>query len=411
MLGLEHGETGISEELSEAAQVVQTEWFCNEVVERCTKKGTEIVNVDGFKFIRKRKRTLNVEQATAQLGSPAVSGPDSACAQAVPAPDGGAPVAADGLPHIDGNPKSGNQAVDQLAGAEVNRRSPQQNNEPEQSSDPISPKAVVETQPPVEEQREQQHERQQLEQHQQFREQDLHTIVGNLLKFIPSGCPPASSVTWLLRETLRIAVPPDDEDGLAAAAAMLQDFQEGLDQQVAAAQQLLLKGSPADLQQFDSLPPMVRSMCAAERHMASLRQQLAALEREEAEWIALEEKYRSGGGCIYRAEDETLALSSGDSREESTEVHVDLEVLKAVQQRAELQLSLQVEAINDMLDKAELMVTRAQQTCASLQADYHKENFQSYAHVNSPNVLVKILSQALPTAGEEFVPASQPTDD
>lgn len=44
------------------------------------------------------------------------------------------------------------------------------------------------------------------------------------------------------------------------------------------------------------------------------------------------------------------------------------------------------------------------------QAEYHKENFQVYAHVNSPQVLVKILSQAVPPASAlDFVPASQPS--
>ncbi len=53
----------------------------------------------------------------------------------------------------------------------------------------------------------------------------------------------------------------------------------------------------------------------------------------------------------------------------------------------------------------------------TLQGDYHKENFQSYAHINSPQVLIKILSQAQgPTqphasqqavAGEDCVPATQ----
>ncbi|GLI63278.1 hypothetical protein VaNZ11_006183 [Volvox africanus] len=409
MLGWERCETGRSEEMLDAAQVGQTEQSCcNEVVERCTKKGTEIVNVDGFKFIRKRKRISTCSQAAAPHGSPVLSGPEPARTQTVLAPDGGTPVAVNELPYSDVSHKSGEQAGEQLAEAEASGLPLQQNSKPEQPSEPTNPKTIVETQSPVEEQQEQEQREQE-----QFCEQDLNTVVGNLLKFIPSGCPTASSVAWLLRETLRIAVPPSDEDGLAAAAAVLQIFQESLDQQVAAAQQLLLQGSPTDLQEFDSLPPMVRSMCAAERHMANLRQQLFELEREEAEWMALEEKYCSGGGCICCKDeaDETVALSSGDGGKESPEVHVDLEVLEAAQRRAELQLSLQVDAINDMLDKAELMVIRAQQMCASLQADYHRDNFQSYAHVNSPNVLVKILSQALPTSGLDFVPASQPTND
>ncbi|GIL57894.1 hypothetical protein Vafri_13110 [Volvox africanus] len=400
MLELEHCEAGRAEEMLDATQVGQTKSCCNEVVELCTKKGTEIVNVDGFKFIRKRKRTSTCNQAAAPRSSPVLSGPEPA--QTVPAPDEGTPVAVDELPHDDVSHMSGEQAGEKLAGAGASGLPPQQNGDQEQPSDPTNPKAIVETQSPVKDQEQE-----------QFCEQELHTAVGSLLKFIPSGCPTASSVAWLLRETLRIAVPPSDEDGLAAAAAVLQNFQESLDHQVAAAQQLLLQGSPEDLQQFDNLPPMVRSMCAEERHMASLRQQLSELEREEAEWMALEEKYRSGGSCICceDAADGAVALSSGDVGEESAEVHVDLEVLEAAQRRAELQLSLQVDAINDMLEKAELVVVRAQQMCAGLQADYHKENFQSYAHVNSPNVLVKILSQALPTADLDFVPASQPIND
>ncbi|EFJ49259.1 hypothetical protein VOLCADRAFT_104356 [Volvox carteri f. nagariensis] len=392
-----------------------------EIVERCTKKGIEVVNVDGLKFMRKRKRTeKDPEQAGEPCGQPGVQanpGPEPTNTQATPGFDGTALAAASGTAQNaafnTGSPIAHEMSEEQPSIAQTASQvplSPEEDVGTEQPPGSGSPMAAdgkqpmsEPAQPPV-------------------REQDLQAVVSNLLKFIPTGCPTAVAITWLLRETLRVAVPPGDEAGAATAATVLQSFQRGFDKQVAAAQQLLLLGDPEHLEQFDKLAPIVRNMCATERHVVSLKQQLEALRREEAEWLALEERYRSGACGICGEDATSLAVSGGDMEIEQNQEHVDVAVLESAQQRAELQLSLQkdaggwtvgaqVDAINDMLDKAEFMVARAQQKCASMQAEYHKENFQSYAHVNSPQVLVKMLSQALPSAAMDFVPASQPGDD
>ncbi|KXZ47563.1 hypothetical protein GPECTOR_34g722 [Gonium pectorale] len=241
------------------------------------------------------------------------------------------------------------------------------------------------------------------------RERNLGAEVQGLLSFVPSQCPTAIGVTWILTEALRIAVDPADEAGKAAASDVLQNFQRGLDQHVAAARRLL-QGGGEQIQVYDKLPALVRELCAGEPLVASLRQQLAALEQEEAAWRALEEKYREGLAASEAPQSATAPSADGAGALGQNEVQrTDLDALASAQRRADVQLEFQVQSIDSMLDKAERLVAQAQQACSLLQADYHKENFQVYAHINSPQVLVKILSQVAPSAGVDYVPSSQPS--
>ncbi|GLC36707.1 hypothetical protein PLESTB_000133100 [Pleodorina starrii] len=385
-----------------------------EQVERCSKRGTELVQVNGFQFFRKRKRT-DLPQEQAQPGL------DAANVQPVPGPAAGAGAAAAGPQHgAEGaNPSEG--AAEQLPQAapppaavtptdSLQQQQQQQDNAQQQEAGPAGPMEVEEAQPDDKEEEQQPP----LQPPQPAPEKDLKAVVSNLISgVIPAGCPTAVSVTWLLRETLREALPPGDAAGAAAAATMVQAFQQALDQKVTAAQQLLLLGAPEHLRQFDALPPMVRGMCASERHMALLRQQLRALEQEEAAWLGMKAKYRPGADCLGGAGDdnESGAAAEGEPpAEEQQQQHVDVAFLEDAQRRAEHHLSLQVDAINDMLDKVELVLAKAQQQCATLQAEYHKESFKPFAHIDSPKMLVKILSQVPPSGTQDFVPSSLPMD-
>ncbi|KAG2495415.1 hypothetical protein HYH03_006362 [Edaphochlamys debaryana] len=437
-----------------------------EVVRKCTSKGNEVVEVDGFKFIRKRK-AVDIEPAPAHDPDQLSGAPTSHVSESL-ATDGNAPqgpgedgcLSAPGLeaagplsvvpPQAEGDRPgpdpadppgtSGHAATPnkQPAPSPQPQRSPQaEEAEPEPSPSPPPP-----PRPP----------------------RDLAAEISRLPDFLPSGCPTAFGMTWLLEQALRLSVPASDEEGTAAADAVLTAFKQGLEQQLAAAQALLQRGGTAALQQYDRLPPAIRQACAGDRVAASLRQRLAALEAEETAWLALEDKYshRAGpdapanltatpttatvttgaagaeadgaaagpdapapasasgadtGGAGAAVEEAGEGQGEGAKQGELVSTApappalptVDLGPLEEAQRRADMQLSFQVEAVGCMLDKAERLVEQAQAVCALLQADYHKENFQSYAHVNSPHVLVKILSQAQPSQHVDFVPASQPS--
>ncbi|KAG2432795.1 hypothetical protein HXX76_008529 [Chlamydomonas incerta] len=196
----------------------------------------------------------------------------------------------------------------------------------------------------------------------------------------------------------------DGTEVAAAAAQVLSRFRAGLEVQVAEAQKLLEAGGAEELQRYDALPGMIKQLCAGSRAAAGLRAKLVVLEQEEEAWLQLQAKYPDAALAAALDSKRTVA----DEAAAAAVPRICLDDVCAEQRRADMQLGFQVEALSTMLDKAEQLVEQAQQACSLLQAEYHRENFQAYVHVNSPQMLVKILSQAAPVASMlDFVPASQ----
>ncbi|KAG2448928.1 hypothetical protein HYH02_006276 [Chlamydomonas schloesseri] len=240
---------------------------------------------------------------------------------------------------------------------------------------------------------------------------NLSAEVCSLVTFVPPQCPASTAVGWILEQALSRAVgaAPDSAEA-TASSQVVSSFRAGLEAQVADAQRLLAAGGAEDLQRYDALPGLVKHLCAGSRAAAGLRAKLAALEQEEEAWLQLQVKYPDA--ALAAALDNKLASAGGEGDVAAAIriLPVCLDDVCIAQRRADMQLGFQVDALGTMLDKAEQLVEQAQQACSLLQAEYHKENFQAYVHVNSPQVLVKILSQAAPPASMlDFVPASQPS--
>ncbi|PNW77625.1 hypothetical protein CHLRE_10g444950v5 [Chlamydomonas reinhardtii] len=336
-----------------------------EQLQKRASKGNELVQVNGFTFIRKRKTTA------AAPADVAVDAAASAPVLLQPEAGGGAEPAVeqDAGPHQD--TVVGSEEL--LDAAELQ----------EDGGDAQPSSSGVQA------------------------ERNVAAEVASLASFVPSQCPAGMAVTWMLEQALNLAVNADaDSVDAAVAAQVLSRFRTGLDEQVAGAQQLLEAGSAEELQCYDALPGMVKQLCAGSRAAAGLRAKLAALEQEEAAWLQLQAKYPEAALAAALASRPAAASEAAAA----AVPRVCLNDVLAAQRRADMQLGFQVEALGTMLDKAEQLVEQAQQACSLLQAEYHKENFQVYAHVNSPQVLVKILSQAVPPASAlDFVPASQPS--
>lgn len=310
-----------------------------EVVRMCTAKGNEVVDVAGFTFIRKRK---------AEDPADAPSGSSGAATHAACPQDQPSPCRQHQPPDAGMSAGEEAEAAGQLLALE---QLP--------SSTAGAP------------------------------QQTLAEEVQGLLQYLPTGCPKAVAAQWLVDRTLRLAAQRagGGEASAAEAAALSAAFAQALDGEVSAARALLLGGFE-DVQRFEQLPPLVRELCAGERVAAGLRQQLRELQAEEHAWRQLEGKYASGA-----QQQQPAGAQPGPAPLVVDVPAVDVQPLADAQSRANMELEMQVEAITSMVDKAEVLVARAEQACALLQADYHKEHFQAYPHINSPLVLVKLLSQ------------------
>ncbi|PNH05194.1 hypothetical protein TSOC_008579 [Tetrabaena socialis] len=367
----------------------------HELVRKLTAKGNEVVEVDNFRFTRKGQPGPAPKQAEAVEGGPQEA-PQAEAQTAGGQPDAAQPE------HQERQQQQGSEGAqpstpaagqDVLCAGEDEEQGPSTSGAPE-DSDELAAEGELSAEPAVV-------------------ERDLNADVAGLLEFIPSQAPAAVRLAWLIEQALRMAVPEGDADAAASATAVVSTFKGALAQQLSAAG-ALLQGGGEQLQQYDGLAPMLREMCAGERLAASFRQRLEELEHEERAWLSVQDKYRRCGA------DRQQAVSAGDgARLKSgaaatiaaaaphTVLAPDLGALSEAQRRADTQLGFQVDSVNTMLDKAERLVDQAQQACALMQACYHKENFQSYLHINSPQMLVKILSQA--ATNVDFVAASQPS--
>lgn len=175
---------------------------------------------------------------------------------------------------------------------------------------------------------------------------DLEAEVEKLKGFLPEQLPAASQVQWLLSQALVLAVNnTGGESAASVASSFMSRFQDCLSKRIAAAQQLLQQGGPAELEAFDRLPPFIRKLCASDRLAAALRQQLGKLQQEEKAWAALEAKYGSGAGAgeASSAPESVTGQGGGEVREEQQQqALVDLQPMVAVQERADMQLGFQV---------------------------------------------------------------------
>ncbi|KAK9805960.1 hypothetical protein WJX73_008818 [Symbiochloris irregularis] len=125
-------------------------------------------------------------------------------------------------------------------------------------------------------------------------------------------------------------------------------------------------------------------------HRAALQQQLRHLQQEEACWGKVMEE---ASAMLAPAGDAELALQQGDSSEgpASPVLGPDSQqgALARAQERAERKVCLQVKGLAALVTGVEDLVAQAEQTCSLLQAEYHRDKFRNFPHVESPARLIR----------------------
>jgi hypothetical protein len=128
---------------------------------------------------------------------------------------------------------------------------------------------------------------------------------------------------------------------------------------------------------------------------AGLRARLANFEREEAEWQAL----------LAKVDDLDVSDPDGDQQQregggaaaaEAEEPHGEVTALRKLRKDVHRRLAIQVEGVCMLVGDVAELVDRANRSAKAVHADYHKEKFKTFEHVDSPAVLIGALTRRQP---------------
>ncbi|KAJ9523643.1 hypothetical protein QJQ45_019917 [Haematococcus lacustris] len=302
---------------------------------------------------------------------------------------------------------------------------------------------------------------------------DLHQVVTEQLQAcFPEGCPTSIALQFAVSRLLELSAArlerqpgpsfasaqtsQDADTGAAAAAAGVaasaplaaatpalvdalhgtaQRFSQHLADQVSAARTALLQPGSQGLQSFQAMPPVLQQAAQAQGLGPSLAAQLATLQAEAEQWEGLAGRYSS---MLAPQPDTTATAVPPDSGEAGVAEQqggskprgspgsqaaqggagspgvagavagvaapggsglaaaglMDVTGLGSVRAAVAASMTSQVECLLGLVNKVELMVARAEQVSASMQAEYHADKFATFPHVNSPAWLIKHISQA-----------------
>mmetsp|Transcript_35010 Transcript_35010/g.99239 ORF Transcript_35010/g.99239 Transcript_35010/m.99239 type:complete len:314 (-) Transcript_35010:97-1038(-) len=146
-------------------------------------------------------------------------------------------------------------------------------------------------------------------------------------------------------------------------------------------------------------PPAAAGLDDNQMKKSLLRTYLAKYLEEEREWLELEQQISSG--LLQDSCGKAGALDGMDGAfTVDKQTKAVQEKLASVSQAAHQTLALQVEAYSGLVGGVEVLLQKAEQTCAVMQAEYHQRKFQGYPHVNSPAALIKGLARRGPPAAQ-----------
>lgn len=120
-----------------------------------------------------------------------------------------------------------------------------------------------------------------------------------------------------------------------------------------------------------------------------LRTILARMNSEEQHWISLQE----GLEANQISSDEQLWQEMEGAFTLGQETKLAQESLVEARRTAHGKLSLQVEAYSGLVGGMESLLSTVEQACNVMQAEYHRDKFRAFVHVDSPATLIKGITK------------------
>ncbi|KAG1658936.1 hypothetical protein FOA52_007128 [Chlamydomonas sp. UWO 241] len=199
------------------------------------------------------------------------------------------------------------------------------------------------------------------------------------------------------------------------------------------------------LSRYMAHAPMVRELSQGALLQATLSQQLAALKAEEAAWAGVRERARqappqtqpSAAATAPAPSNDAAAATAGPNTAAPTEAASPAKpaagppagacspsaasgaaalstptpaaaaaaavgpaassVLADTEAGVNAELAVQVEWLGGFLSKVDALVSRGDEACMLLQADYHADKFRTFPHVNSPGWLIDQIVSKQPS--------------
>jgi len=120
-----------------------------------------------------------------------------------------------------------------------------------------------------------------------------------------------------------------------------------------------------------------------------LRTILARMDAEERDWLALQGQLEDRQAPCEEAL--WQEMEGAFTQDEGTQWAA--ESLLAARAGAHRKLALQVEAYAGLVGGVEALLSTAEQACSAMQAEYHRDKFRAFPHVDSPATLIKGIAK------------------